>query len=268
MTADATPTPPDPPRATGPAGPPAGPTADPSGARLIAFATAAGLLAGLGSWAVGEATLNTFRPPLQRQIVFGQVMEKANYEDQARADFRNAVVAFAALGAALGGSLGLAGGWARGATPGAIRAGAAGLPLGGLLATAASFALLPFYFRAEDRSVEELSRDLVLPLLVFSGIWSAAGLGGGLALGLGLGGGRDRVIRAALGGLLGAALGAALYEIVGAAAIPAGKTHLPLPPSPSVRLLARLLAATSAGLLAGTFASLQTTRRHAKTEAS
>src|SRR5262249_2450091 len=145
---------------------------------------------------------------------------------------------------------GIAGGLARHAAGAGIRAGVLGLVLGGLLSTGASLALLPVYFRAEDRAKEELSRDLTLPLLVHGGIWAAAGFAGGTALGIGLGGGRARILNAGLGGLVGAAAGAALYEILGAMVFPSGKTTPPLSNDWATRLLARILVATLAGLVA------------------
>jgi hypothetical protein len=45
----------------------------------VALALAAGLLAGIGSWAIGEATLTTFRPPLEHHEMMGQIIMKAAY---------------------------------------------------------------------------------------------------------------------------------------------------------------------------------------------
>ena len=127
---------------------------------------------------------------------------------------------------------------------------AVGLVLGAVLGAATSLALLPFYFRALDKSQEELSRDLTLPLLVHGGIWAACGLAGGAAFALGLGAGRVGLIKAAVGGMLGAFSGAALYEMIGATAFPQDKTTSPLASIWIARFLARLLVATLAGLLA------------------
>ena len=46
--------------------------------------------------------------------------------------------------------------------------------------------ILPAYNAYQQRHPDEASRDLVLPLLVHAGIWSAVGAAGGLALALGL----------------------------------------------------------------------------------
>ena len=76
----------------------------------LLLALAAGLLAGIASWAIGEAVRTAFRPPLQRQEVMGQVIMKATFDDQAAADTKNAVLTYALLGTVLGGCMGLAGG--------------------------------------------------------------------------------------------------------------------------------------------------------------
>jgi hypothetical protein len=233
----------------------------PRKAPLAAIALAAGLLGGLGSWAIGETAATAFRPPLQRREVMGRVVLTARYEDQASADFKNALLASAILGGALGACLGLSGGLARGSTAAGLPAALAGLVLGGVLTSAASFALLPVYFRAEERNKEDLSHNLELPLLVHGGIWAAAGLAAGAAFGLGLGGGRN-VVRTGLGGLIGALLGAVLYEMIGAFALPSGITTPPLPPDSSTRLLARLVVGLLTGLFAACFVGL-TIRRPA-----
>jgi len=216
------------------------------------MALGAGILAGLISWLLGEVSLNAFRPPLETQHVMGQVIMKARFEDQSAADFKNAILAFGVLGGVLGLVLGMAGGLARKSTRAGVRAAAAGLVLGSLMGVGASLVLLPVYFRALDREQEELSRDLILPLMVHGGIWAATGLAGGLAFGIGLEVGRTRIVNAGLGGLIGAALGAALYIVIGAAAFPGYTTTSPLSVTWETRLLARLLVATLAAVIAAT----------------
>ncbi len=218
--------------------------------RLLAFALGAGILAGLGSWLIGETVRTAFRPPYQPQHVMGQVIMKATFKDQSAADLKNATLAFSILGGTLGLALGLAGGIACRSGRAGTRAAVVGLVLGSLMAAGASMGLLPLYFRALDKDQEGLSLDLTLPLLVHCGIWSAAGLAGGLAYGIGLGGGRDRLIKAGIGGLLGAALGGALYEVCGAMAFPDVKTTNPLSLNWETRLLARLLVAILTGMMA------------------
>ncbi len=102
-----------------------------------------------------------------------------------------------------------------------------------------SLALLPAYNAYKQRHPDEAFRDLVLPLLVHAGIWSAAGAAGGLAFGLGLGE-RSPLLRTVLGGLVGAAVGAMAYELIGASAFPAARTAQFVSETWETRLLARL----------------------------
>ncbi len=239
----------------------------PFGVLLCSLALGAGLLAGLGSWLIGEATVDAFKPPMAQFEMMGQTLFKAQFEDQLSADAKNATLAFAVLGGTLGLALGIAGGLARKSGRAGFRAGVFGLVLGGLVGSGISLALLPIYHHALARSPEEMSHDIILPLLVHGGIWSACGLAGGVAFGIGLGAGRGRVFNAALGGLIGAALGAALYEIVGVAMFPASKTTSPISLTWNTRLLARMLVASLSGLLAAAVVNMPD-RRHVKVKSS
>ena len=226
----------------------------------LTLALAAGLLAGISSWAIGEAVRTTFRPPLQRQEVMGQVIMKASFQDQAAADSKNATLTYALLGIVLGGCMGLAGGLARGSITTALKAALGGGLLAGSLAACATWALLPVFFRAKDRGLEELSRDIVLPTLMNGGIWVAAGLGAGAAFGLGLGGRRDSIIKTALGGAIAAAVAAVTYELLAATLFPTSKDTTVLPPDLLGRLLARLIMTTLVGLFSALFLTLSVSR--------
>lgn len=225
-----------------------------TGRRIAMFGFGGGLLAGLLAFGFGEGLKDAVRPPLQRQVAMGRVIMRANYGDQVKADTRNAVIAFAALGATLGFGLGAAGGLARRSGRQALRAGAVGFILGGVLTAITSFALVPLYFVADARSREDLSHDLLTPLLTIGGVWAVAGLVGGASFAFGLGGGRGQLARTALGGFVGAALGASLYQVLGAIAFPSSQAAVPIPHDWYIRGLARLLVAALAGLLAGTTA--------------
>jgi len=234
-------------------------TVDAPRGRLLPLALAAGVVAGLAAWLAGEASLTAFRPPLTRGVVFGQEIFKASFADQARADARNATLAYAELGAALGLALGLAGGIvARRPARSTASAAAIGAIAGAGLAFAAASVALPFYFHAKDVAAEELSRDMVLPLMVHAGSWSALGLAGGLALGIGLGvatgGGRARAGRTALGGLIGAVVGAVIYELIGGMLFEVAKTDEPVSRTWATRLLARMAVAVMVGLMAAALA--------------
>jgi len=221
-----------------------------SAGRLVPLALGAGVLAGVAAWLIGELVLHVFVPPYVATNVMGHTIMKASFEDQSAADTKNATLAFAVLGGLLGAALGMAGGIARKSTKAGMVSSAVGLVSGAVLAAGTALALLPFYFRALDKTQEELSRDLTLPLVVHGGIWAACGLAGGAAFALGLGAGRITLIKAAVGGMIGAGLGAALYELIGATAFPHDNTTSPLATFWIARLLARLLAATFSGLLA------------------
>ena len=224
--------------------------------RLVAWALGAGLLAGVASWLIGELARDTFRPPLYQQNVMGHVLMKATFADQSSADFRNATLAFAVLGGFMGGVLGIAGGLAaRRSTAAGTMAAAVGVVFGSLVGAICSLGLLPVYFRALDVAQEQLSRDLVLPLMIHSGIWAACGLAAGIVFGLGLGVGMAQVARSGIGGLIGAALGACIYELTGAMVFADHMTTNPLSLTWSTRLLARLLVATLSAVMAAVFVS-------------
>ena len=224
--------------------------------RLVAWALGAGLLAGVASWLIGELARDTFRPPLYQQNVMGHVLMKATFADQSSADFRNATLAFAVLGGFMGGVLGIAGGLAaRRSTAAGTKAAAVGVVFGSLVGAICSLGLLPVYFRALDVAQEQLSRDLVLPLMIHCGIWAACGLAAGIVFGLGLGVGMAQVARSGIGGLIGAALGACIYELTGAMVFADHMTTNPLSLTWSTRLLARLLVATLSAVMAAVFVS-------------
>jgi hypothetical protein len=230
------------------------PTAGSAG-KLVVWALGAGLVAGVASWLIGELVRETFKPPLQTQVMMGQVIKKAKFEDQSAADFRNATLAFTILGGLMGAALGMAGGLAGKSPAAGPIAAAVGVLVGSLFAAGASLGFLPLYFRALDVSQEALSHDLVLPLVVHAGIWAACGLAGGVAFGFGLRAGATHIAKCGIGGLIGAALGAAIYELIGAMVFPAAVTTRPLSLSWSTRLMARLLVAILAAVMAAVFVS-------------
>jgi hypothetical protein len=209
-----------------------------SRARLWACALVAGLVAGVVSWLGGEGCVELIKPPRHAVNAHGMTLRVTDRRGEAVAVARNAGLAFLILGAALGGGLGAAGGLARGSRPVAVRATWAGLVLGIVAAGAMSLALLPAYNAYQRRYPDEASRDLLLPLLVHAGIWSAVGAVGGLALALGLGG-RSTIPRAVLGGFLGAAVGTVAYELAGAL-FPAARTAQFVSATWQTRLMARL----------------------------
>jgi hypothetical protein len=207
------------------------------------------LLAGLGSWLAGEATRNHFVPPVRMITAMGIQMNLPSFEEKVKAERRNATLANGVLGGLLGLALGLAGGLARGSARAASVAAIAGVLIGLGAGVGASEAILPFYYHQLDKGSEELSKDLILPLIIHSVSWAAVGLAGGIALGLGQGA-RGRIASAALGGLVGGVLGAGAYEVIGALAFPAGGASEPMATYWAPRLIGKLLVTTLAAALA------------------
>jgi hypothetical protein len=196
-------------------------------------------VAGVASWLGGEACVELIKPPRHAVNARGMTLRVTDRRGEAAAVAKNAGLAFLILGAALGGGLGAAGGLARGSRPAALRATWAGLFLGIVAAGVMSLALLPVYNAYQLRYPDDASRDLLFPLLVHAGIWSAVGAAGGLALALGLGE-RGPMPRAMLGGFLGAAVGTVAYEITGAF-FPAARTAQFVSATWETRLMARLV---------------------------
>jgi len=213
----------------------------------------AGVVAGLVAWLGGEACLNRIKPPRHAVNSKGLVLNITDRREVAVADAKNAGLAFAFLGASLGAGLGVAGGLARRSDRAAAAAALLGLIVGAAGGAGMSLALLPPYNDYKARHPDEAARDLILPLLVHAGIWSAVGALGGLAYGLGLGV-RRWLPRIVLGGLAGAALGTMAYELIGAVAFPAAQTTQFVSATWPTRLFARLavtiLAAAGVALAA------------------
>jgi len=206
-------------------------TAVPTRNRLWAVALAAGVVATALTWAAGEASVGHFP-----QKTINPMAEKADSVGYNRVVVKNATLSRGLQGALLGLTLGIAGALARRSQSAAASAGIGGLVTGGVVGAAAAFACFSAYFRIYDSN----SPDLIPSLLSHVGAAAALGAAGGMAFGLGLGG-RDRVARAAVGGLTGAALGAALYQIAGAVLFSGNHTGEPVADSVPARLLSHAL---------------------------
>jgi hypothetical protein len=203
--------------------------------RLWLLGLAAGIVAGIVSWLLGEPLVEHFKPKLHTVEKYGVVNQLPTAESLIATEIGNAALAFAILGGSLGLGLGLVGGLARGNVRAGLSAAGVGAVLGAVAGMAASYCLIPV-FQARFDMVEQ---DLMIPLLTQGGIWAAVGAMGGLALGIGLGG-WDRMARCVAGGLLGGVLGTVVYELAGAFVFPLDKTYQPLSETASSRLLARL----------------------------
>lgn len=218
-------------------------------ARLWVLALLAATLAGAGAWLLVESTLHHFVPAENLTKSMGMTINVPKFEDRAAAERKNASLANGILGCVLGLALGLAGGLARSSFQAALASGIVGSLLGLAVGVGASEGILPIYFRQLDKASEELSHDIIFPLLIHCGIWSAIGAAGGVALGLGLGS-KQRIIAAAFGGLIGGALGTVFYEILGAVAFPASRTTEPIANDWAPRLIGNLAVAMLAATIA------------------
>jgi hypothetical protein len=207
------------------------------------IAVAAGLVAGLVAWGIGETPAVLVRPAEKgvRVMGSGPVMPSVSPEAQSAATRQTSARAFGVLGALTGLLLGLAGAWPNGPIRRAARAGGIGMAVGGLLGAVVPWLTLPPFegLRAADPSA-------LLPSLLLHGTcWIPIGAVGGLALALGQGGGA-RSLAGLTGGILGAVLATVLYEALGASLFPMAATGEPISATAASRLLARLLVPTFA----------------------
>jgi hypothetical protein len=242
------PTPAREPTARAPTAPPGpGPAAAPAPAPAPrrppwGLGLAAGLLAGVASWAAGEVGRVYVNPtPLSREVF----PEAGTARLLASASVASGMLTYGLQGAILGLMLGLAGGLARRSPAAAVGAVVLGVGAAGSAGALAARVLIPVFFR----NVDDQAADLTLPLLVHGGLWCPIGAAAGLALGFGRGGWVCGA-RAALGGLLGAVVGTMVYEAGGALLFPLAKTVLPIPLSVGARGLAHLAVAAPVALCA------------------
>jgi hypothetical protein len=146
------------------------------------------------------------------------------------------------LGGVLGLSFGVGGGLAGGSNPGAARAGLFGLLLGAAAGMAASWVLVPVFYRSLGRPPNPM-----LPLVIHTGLYAAIGSTAGLAFGLGLMG-RWGAVRGLLAGFMGAVLGSVAFNVLHTYAFPLEWDFSPMPGRSLSRLLAHLCVAVLAVL--------------------
>ena len=184
---------------------------------LWAWALAAGLVSGLVSWLVGEATFDRFQPKIVHPPGYDKLgpydklaaLAVLHREQQTPVGIKKGAVAFGTLGAMLGLTLGLAGGLARRSARSGLVAAAVGLVAGAVAGAGMCAALTPVFYRFHEPD----SPSLLMPVLVHAGMFAAIGAAAGLALGLGSGG-RPAIGRAVLGGLAGGLLGTLAFEAI------------------------------------------------------
>ena len=85
-------------------------------AALWPAALAAGLVAGVAAWLIGEAAHGLFEPAEVDTIRMGQQTKGPTFETENEATFKNALLVFGSLGGVVGMALGVGAGMARRAT--------------------------------------------------------------------------------------------------------------------------------------------------------
>lgn len=230
----------------------------PSLVRMALLATLAGLVAGVLAWLGGEKTYREFTPTpelaraKEKAIAVSalaandpKIVEEEDRQIKAN-EARNLALSAGLLGALVGLALGLAGGIAARSFPRTMKSALLGIVVGAVLGGAVPWVALPLYYRLADPA----SSSLAPALLLHGSLWTPAGVAGGLALGIALGG-TGRAIRALIGGVIGAWLGTLVYEMAGALAFPpTAQANLPIPMSPSARLLSCVSVALLTALVA------------------
>jgi hypothetical protein len=211
--------------------------------RLIEIA-AAGLLAGLIAFGLGELVYRHFDPELVAHALGGNQVMRPTMETKAASDARNSATAFGMLGGVIGLFLGLAGGLARRSIGSAAKAGCVGLVLGVTVGAVLPLVLIVPYLRMLNRRTAD---DLFLSLGLHAMLWGPLGAVGGLAFGIGRGR-SGQTLRLMVGGLMGAIVGTIAYDAIGGAVTPLAGTADAISSTWPTRLLARLLVAIGAAV--------------------
>jgi hypothetical protein len=205
---------------------------------------AAGLLAGLIAFGLGELIYGRFAPELVGQSVGGNQVMRPTMETKAASDARNSATAFGMLGGVIGLFLGLAGGLERRSIGSAAKAGCVGLVLGVTVGAVLPLVLVVPYLRMLNRRTAD---DLLLSLGLHAMLWGPLGAVGGLAFGIGRGR-SGQTLRLIVGGMMGAIVGTIAYDAIGGAITPLAGTADAISTTWPTRLLARLLVAISAAV--------------------
>ncbi|MDR3622228.1 MAG: hypothetical protein P4L85_22955 [Paludisphaera borealis] len=222
--------------------------------RLAVLTIAAGVVAAVVSWLIGERIVEAYRGELFPKLRISPSLEEIARLSQAR--LVSALAIYTVMGAVLGLALGAAGGLARGSASAAARAALVGGVLGGIAGGVPAAVATPLFYGWRDSQ----STDLLAPLLMHAAIWSAVGAAAGAAFGFGLGDRRRRV-ETLVGGLAGALAAAIVYEILGALAFPVDHTDLPVSRSSVTRAAAHMLVAVLTAVGAAWGASIAETQK-------
>jgi hypothetical protein len=204
---------------------------------IWAIVFACGAAAGLVSWLAGELAHHAFKPQLFLVEAMSVGALQPSRESQQSADFKNSVLTFSILGGVTGLAMGLAGGLAVHSSARSLKVGLLALAAGAIVGAAASLALVPLFFR----ELIPDTNDLLSPVLIHGGIWTAIGAVGGIAFAAAMGTSRRRFADAIAGAGFGAILATIFYHALAAAVFPQAKSTEVVANTAIVRFLAMSL---------------------------
>jgi hypothetical protein len=205
--------------------------------QMWAIVLASGAAAAVVSWLAGELAHGAFKPRLFLVTSMGVSALEPSRESQRAADVKNSTFVFAILGGVTGLAMGLAGGLAVRSPARSLKVGLGALGVGALVGALASLALVPLFFR----ELIPDTNDLLSPILIHGGIWTAIGAVGGIAFAIGMGKSMRRFADAIAGACFGAVLATIIYHALAAAVFPAAKSTDALANTAMVRFLAMSL---------------------------
>ena len=151
------------------------------------FALICGATAGIISWIAVEFTKGAYKPELVKQVVISGTFIQPTLVTQSVADTKNAILSFALLGGVMAFAMGLAGGLAARSIVRGLVVGLIGATIGALVGAGVTRLVLPFFYRrlAPDPN------DVMTPILIHGGIWTAIGAVSAIAFAIGIKARRD-----------------------------------------------------------------------------
>jgi len=204
--------------------------------RSWAILLLAGVVAGFVAWGAGELAHSFFRPRTYRVEIMGMVSMQPSRESQKTADIANSTLAFAILGSVTALMMGLAGGLAVRNPGRGVMVGLVAQAAGAMAGAAAAFALIPiFYWQLVPDS-----NDLLTPILIHGGVWTAVGVVGGMSFVAGMNAWRQVPV-AAVFACVGAFTASIVFHVLTGILFPHSSSSEPIGRSAIVRLLASLL---------------------------
>jgi hypothetical protein len=208
-----------------------------SGRPMWTIVLACGTAAGLMSWLGGELAHGAFRPQLFVVQNMGITSHVPSRESQRAADLKNSTLVFAILGGLTGLATGLAGGLAVHSPTRGLKVGLLALATGAIAGALTSLGLVPLFYR----ELIPDTNDLLTPILIHGGIWTAIGAVGGIAFAIGTVKSKKQLADAIAGACFGAVLATIFYHVLAAAVFPEAKSTEVVANTAIVRLLAMSL---------------------------